>query len=239
MRPVIGINGSVSEGEISNITVRSTYVDAVLAAGGTPIVLPAVGDPDVISAQVSLCDGFIFGGGPDIDPVRFGQEPHPTYNPISERREKYDFALIREVMRVRKPFLAVCLGCQEINVALGGTIIQDINSETSTTVQHIQKQEPYQRRHEVTVEKGTRIYDLVGTTTLSTNSAHHQAVRKPAPGVRIAARCTADGIIEGIELTDYDFGLGIQWHPEYLIKQPEHLRLFEGLVRAAKSSRAK
>jgi putative glutamine amidotransferase len=238
MKPVIGINTAVSRGENESpdIATRATYVDAVIAAGGVPVLLPATDPGDLVEQHVRLCDGFVFIGGPDIRPDRYGKAPHPAENRIPERREEYDFRLIEIVIRNGKPFLAVCLGCQEVNVALGGTLIQDIVGETSTSIRHIMKQTPYFLRHDVAVETGTLLHDLVGTTTLSTNSSHHQSVASPAERLRVTAR-SADGIIEALELKDYGFGVCVQWHPEHLTSEPLHLKLFEGLVKAALNTR--
>lgn len=232
MKPLIGITANFSAEDSPVTSLRMNYVDAVTTAGGVPIILPSVEDPEVIRRQVETCDGFIFTGGPDINPVRYGKEQHPTISFLSERREDFDFALIKQVMKAKKPFLAICLGCQEVNVVLGGTLIRDIASETSTTIQHSWKQAPYLKRHDVNIEADTKLADLVETSTLSTNSAHHQAVDEPAASVHITSRCT-DGIIESYEVKDYPFGLGIQWHPEYLIAETPHLNLFKGLIRAA------
>ncbi|MBX7247071.1 MAG: gamma-glutamyl-gamma-aminobutyrate hydrolase family protein [Candidatus Sumerlaeaceae bacterium] len=235
MKPIIGINGNVgqSDYEASTLSVRSTYVDAVLKAGGTPVMLPPIPDREAMLAQVEACAGFIFIGGPDIDPARYGEKPHPTISRLPERRESYDFALIEEAIRQRKPFLAICLGCQQVNVALGGSLIQDIYSDVDTQVQHTIKQAPYLLRHDVKVEAGSMLGDLLGVDGLSTNSAHHQAIKQPGKGLRVVARCAADGIVEACELENYPYGLAIQWHPEYLVAEPLHLKLFEGLVRAA------
>jgi putative glutamine amidotransferase len=232
MKPVIGITANFSSEDSPVTSLRMNYVDAVTSAGGVPIILPSVGDQEAIRRQIESCNGFIFTGGPDINPARYGKGQHPTISPLSERREDFDFALIRQVIDARKPFLAICLGCQEVNVALGGTLIRDIASETSTTIQHSWKQAPYLKRHDVAIEPRTKLADLVGTNTLSTNSAHHQAVDQPAAAVQVSSRCT-DGIIESYEVRNYPFGLGIQWHPEYLIAEAPHLNLFKGLVRAA------
>jgi putative glutamine amidotransferase len=234
MKPLIGINASFSSQttESANITVKSSYVDAVTSAGGIPVILPPVEDISLAESLVNHCDGFIFIGGPDINPKRYNEDPHPTFNPLAERRENYDFAVIEEVLRKKKPFLAVCLGHQEINVALGGTLIQDIAAETSSPVQHSMKHSPHYGRHDVIVEKNCKLHDLVGTTTLSTNTSHHQAVEKPGKGLRITSRCT-DGTIESVELEDYPFGIGVQWHPEKLIDEKAHLSIFQGLIKAA------
>ena len=121
---------------------------------------------------------------------------------------------------------------QEVNVALGGTLIQDIHSETTGTLRHTVKQMPYLARHKVTIEPGSLIARLAGVETLDTNTAHHQAVREPGSGVRVTA-VAEDGIIEGFEVEGYPFGLAVQWHPEYLTGEAPHLAIISGLVDAA------
>lgn len=233
--PLIGINTTIlrEEGESANIATRATYVDAVLKAGGTPVILPPVeNNPEIVASHGALCDGFIFIGGPDIDPKIYGRDPHPTISYLPPRRQDYDFALIKAVIVARKPFLAICCGMQEVNVALGGTLIRDIPSERPNAQQHSRKQTPWSIRHDVEVHRGTQLFDIAGGTSLSTNSAHHQAVDTLAPRLRLSATA-ADGIIESYELADYEFGIGVQWHPEYLVDEPAHLRLFQSLVHAA------
>lgn len=235
MKPLIGINGSwVPDGSGPPLVcVKSNYVAAVAGAGGVPLVLPLVEDLSVVASQVAACDGFVFVGGPDINPARYGEEPHPTWGPLPECREFYDFALIEEVIRVRKPFLAICLGCQEINVILGGTLIQDIACEVESDIRHSLKQVPYLHRHDVAVEPGSLLSELIGgAPLLNTNSAHHQAVRSLGRGLKASAVC-ADGIIEAFELENSPFGLSVQWHPEYLQDELPHRRLFEGLIQAS------
>lgn len=239
MRPLIGINSSWSQDGTSSplVSVRETYVKAVAGAGGVPLVLPVVEGESLVAAQAEVCDGFVFVGGADINPARYGEEPHPTNGELPACRECYDFTLIEEVLRLRKPFLAICLGCQEVNVLLGGSLIQDIASETESEIRHSMKQAPFLNRHDVMVEPGTRFSELLGRPDMiNTNSAHHQAVRELGRGLIASARCS-DGVLEAFELADYPFGLCIQWHPEYLQDEAPHRRLFEGLIEASCSVR--
>jgi len=239
--PVIGINSNISggEGETPSIVTRANYVEAVVATGGTPIVLPPIADAAAVARHAAVCDGFIFMGGPDIDPARYGAHPHPTTVRLPERREIYDFLLIEEVLRLQKPFLAICLGCQEVNVALGGTLIQDIASETPSPVRHSWKQSPYTARHPVVIEPDSNLARLLGCERVETNSAHHQAIRDLGRGLRVAARSEADGLVEAVELEHYPtMGLAVQWHPEYLTAERAHRALFEALVEAAAANRA-
>jgi putative glutamine amidotransferase len=236
-KPVIGINASViggGAGELPGVMLRTSYIDAVAAAGGIPMVLPALADESIIASHVSLCDGFVFVGGPDIDPARYGKtERHITSSELPARRENYDLTLIQKVIDAKKPFIAVCLGCQEVNVVLGGTLIQDIASETDSNVQHSQKHAPYFHRQKVNIDEGSLLSSLVGSGEVNANTAHHQAVETPGKGLKIVARCAEDNLIEALELENYPFGIAVQWHPEMLAAEDQHLNLFKGLVKAA------
>ncbi len=237
--PLIGINANYSRPDHEQpwMTVRANYVEAVARAGGVPLVLPPHARAGIIAGQVARCDGFVFTGGSDLNPALFGQERHAMTACLTPTREEYDLALIRAVLDAGKPFLAVCLGCQEVNVVRGGTLVQDIHSQVPGARQHSLKQAPYLVRHEVVVEPGSRLAGLVGDVRVNTNSAHHQSIAEPGRGLRVVARCADDGVVEAVELTGGTFGLAIQWHPEYLAAEKEHLALFQGLVAAAAAAR--
>jgi putative glutamine amidotransferase len=234
-QPVIAINmndESDPNGR-GGYSVGQNYVEAVRQAGGLAVLLPPAPDAAAAIRYAELFDGFIFIGGGDISPARYGKRPHPLESPLSALRENSDFALIEAVIAARKPFVAICLGCQEVNVALGGTLIQDIASETSTTIRHSMHQPGVRPLHRVAVENGSRLHNLLGTTEVETNSSHHQAIETPGRGLRVVAR-TSDGIIEACELEGYPFGLCIQWHPEAMIADPCQLAIFRGLIEAAR-----
>lgn len=232
--PVIGINTTFlrQEAERESCGTRITYIAAVEQAGGHPVLLPVTSSCEIVRTHVALCDGFVFIGGGDIDPRRYGKEPHPMNEALDPRREHYDFHLIEEVIEARKPFLAICLGCQEVNVWLGGSLIQDIPSETATWLAHASEQAPYFSRHRVSVVPGTRLAEIVACESLLVNSSHHQAIEKLGSGATLAAR-SEDGLIEAFELDNYPFGVCVQWHPEALIEEPAHAHLFRALVEAA------
>ncbi len=233
-KPLIGINTGVRDIEKPDqpfFTVRTTYTDAIHAAGGVPILVPAVEDPEIIAAHADLCDGFIFTGGPDLDPTLYGQEVHEKVKDcmVHKRRENYDLALIKQVLARKKPFLAICLGCQEVNVVLGGTLIQDIPSVNDTEIDHAKSYS----RHDVEVKPGTLLASIVGEGTLLANTSHHQCVDKPGEGCVITSYSPTDNIPESFELTDYPFGLALQWHPEVIHDEPKQLAMFQALVKAS------
>ncbi len=237
--PLIGINMAIGDKEATenvSMSTRSTYVDAVVKAGGVPIVIPPVLSEEHVARYVDLADGFVFVGGPDIDPARYGQDPHETWNPINPRREEFDFLLMERILESEKPILAVCLGAQELNVARGGTLIQDIPDLTDSTIDHRPRQPASEHAHPVIIEEGTLLHRLLGTTELGVNSMHHQAADEPGEGMIVSARAP-DGIIEAIEIPSHPFALGVQWHPERLTHEEPHLRIFLGLVDAAREAR--
>jgi len=238
-RPIIGINMDVSgstETESARFALGSSYIDAITSAGGTPLLLPAVLSKDVIRAQVQACDGFVFTGGRDVNPSRYGEEPHPAWSPLNPRREVFDFALADEVLKSRKPFLAVCLGSQAINVALGGSLLQDIPTLTSSTIDHKPHAPRHEPAHEITITTNSNLAKLVGSTTLGVNSIHHQSCKAPGKGVRFVAHAP-DGVVEAWEVKDHPFGLGVQWHPESMTSETAHLNVYKGLVDAARRAR--
>jgi putative glutamine amidotransferase len=157
------------------------------------------------------------------------QAPAAALNP---RREDYDFKLLNAALKSHKPMLAVCLGCQELNVALGGTLVQDIATQTSSTIDHPQSQARHAPAHEISITTTSRLASIVSTTTLAVNSIHHQACLKPGRGVRVMARAP-DGTIESFEVAGRPFTLAVQWHPESIILYPGQLQIYQALIRAA------
>lgn len=238
-KPVIGINMDVngSTTGTARLTLPSTYMDAVAAAGGIPIILPPVESRDDVRRLVAMVDGIVLTGGRDITPARYGQEPHEKTSLIHPRREQFDFMLIEEALLANKPILGVCLGMQELNVALGGQLIQDIPALTDSEIDHRPGISGRHLAHDVAVAEGSKLAALTGLASFSVNSMHHQACVNPGPGVIVSAR-SPDGLIESIEAAGRAFVVGVQWHPEHFTDVPEHLGIFKGLIEAAKSARA-
>ncbi len=231
--PLIGINVDASGDSVTDtrFVLSSSYVDAITSAGGIPLLLPPALNPDAVARYAELCDGFLFTGGRDINPSRYGNEMSTYTKLVNPRRENFDFALIDAVLAAKKPILGICLGSQELNVALGGSMIQDLPTETSSTVAHKPGNvENY--AHFVEVTTGTKLQDITGTTTLQVNSSHHQACDRLGSGVLVMARAP-DGIVESFQVENQPFAMGVQWHPEHLTTAPEHLAVYEALVKAA------
>lgn len=208
MRPIIGITGNFIEDE--NFTgVRKYYIDAVLKAGGNGIILPPVVDEVIVNSYLSICQGFIFTGGGDIDPFYWGEEPSPAVRKINPLRDKFEMMLATKVLGGVKPVLGICRGCQVLNVADGGSLIQDI----STSLSHEQNAPENHPFHDVFIAKNSILYRILGEDRIRVNSFHHQAVYKPGLNMKVTAR-SSDGTIEAVESRNHPFVVGVQWHPE-------------------------
>lgn len=211
--PVIGITSLTSD----------TYVRAIRECGGVPVVLPnADGSPEKIDEYLSLLDGLVMPGGADIPPSEWGEEQHPTTNLLDDNRYRFEKAMIAAwIERTDKPLLGICLGSQWVNVAHGGSLVQDIPSEFGENHRGV--------THMVQLEPGSRLGEILGETEFEVNSFHHQAVRNVGQGLRAVAK-SPDGIIEATETTDPDrFLIGVQWHPEKMV--PEN-KVQEKLIQA-------
>jgi putative glutamine amidotransferase len=244
MRPVIGITPSPLRDELAHgVFVRyamsTTYVDAVLAAGGLPIVLPP--QDGEVGQILDLVDGLLLSGGADIEPARYGDETvHPATYGVNPLRDRFEFALLDEALRRDTPIFCICRGIQVLNVKLGGTLYQDIPDQVATETEHrqenigIAKEEP---GHRVIPVAGSPLADLYGERTFGVNSFHHQAIKDLAPELEIAGR-SDDGLIEAVCLPGRSLVLGVQWHPEMMFERhPEHLTPFYALVQAAGAHR--
>ncbi|MCI8441581.1 MAG: gamma-glutamyl-gamma-aminobutyrate hydrolase family protein [Provencibacterium sp.] len=233
MKPLIGITACLEEEK--SYKTGSSYVKAVLRAGGVPVLLPCAAGPEACKQLVNTVDGILIPGGVDSAPQLFGEEPLPQVSCMDGDLDRFELELIHRATDMGKPILAICRGCQIINIAFGGTLYQDIPSQLPEAQGHYQqtasRSEPY---HMVSILPKTALAAALGEGELVTNSFHHQAVKRLAEGFRVCAR-TRDGIIEGIENSDGSI-LGVQWHPECMEERfPRFQRLFCAFIeRAAK-----
>lgn len=217
VRPLIGI-ASVD---------GDTYVRAVREAGGIPVILPKSSGPEAIDDYLERLDGLLMPGGLDIPPAEYGEEVHPTVEPLKDDRYRFERALgTAWIEKSDKPLLGICLGSQWINVLHGGTLVQDIPSELGGNHRGTD--------HTVTLEKGSRLSMIFGETEFAVNSNHHQAVGELGKNLRIVAR-SPDGVVEATETTDAErFLIGVQWHPERMVPEDERQKkLFKAFVEAA------
>lgn len=231
-RPIIGI--STNHNHIDENTLTHTYGDSVRYAGGIPLIIPQTTDLGLLTATLGRCDGLILSGGCDIHSLWWGEEPDPGVNKIDHLKDYYDLALVRCALKWNIPILGICRGLQILNVALGGTLIQDLASRNDV-INHDQTASRYEVWHQVHISPDSRLKQILGSEKVLVNSFHHQAVGIVAPGGTVCAT-SSDGIIEAVDYFPEYQALGVQWHPEALAWEGEtvHHRLFTNLVSEAK-----
>jgi putative glutamine amidotransferase len=234
--PRIGVGGVVRTWDANERTgVNAAYVRSVLAAGGVPIILSPLLGPSFATRALDGADGLLLTGGEDIHPAWYGAEVSPHLYPPSRERDLFELALFAAARQRELPILGICRGIQLVNVALGGTLVQDIPSERPGALAHDPGGARDARSHEVRLQEGSRAAHALGRAMLSVNSFHHQAVDRLAGGL-IASGWSADGLIEAVESpAEAPWLLAVQWHPEEMHAEgtaPER-GLFRALVEAA------
>ena len=211
------------------------YVESVRLAGGDPWITSCADDP--VETVVSSCAGLLLTGGADVAPDRYGEARHSTVTDVDAVRDAYEIALVRAALAARLPVLAICRGLQVMNVAAGGSLVQDIPSQVGTAVAHQVPNPKDAIAHDVSVAPGSRLAELMGSVVvrgrLAVNSRHHQAVQRIAAGF-VVTSLAPDGIIEALELPEAPFCVGVQWHPENFVESRTFLPLFAGLIAAAR-----
>ena len=228
-RPVIGVLPTHGGGE-TMLKVNMTYLEAIETAGGAPIMLPTGQTPEVVEELVELCDGFLFTGGPDVDPRLYGEAPWYKLGDLTAVRDQTDPAFFKAAYPTGKPILGICRGHQLVNVCMGGTLYQDLGSqyprpEGVELLKHPQGDIPgYVATHKVLAEEGSLVAKCWDTEFM-VNSFHHQAIKDVAPGAVVTARAT-DGVIEAITFPDHPFMNCVQWHPEAMAPQSQGARNF-------------
>lgn len=213
--PVVALTATtkVIDG-LLRVRLNDAYVQAVRAAGLTPLIVPPL-PPSELEPIVGVARGIVLTGGEDVAPAEYGATNAGSHEPHFDR-DKFELALVRLAHERNLPVLAICRGVQVVNVALGGTLMQDIPTECPSTINHDQSEQRSLRVHDVYVESGSKLANAIGATKIVVNSSHHQAVANVAEGLAITAR-SPDGIIEGVEWQgDFWWMLGVQWHPEEL-----------------------
>ena len=237
--PVIGITGRIDQSarppNLPLFSISRTYVRAVELGGGAPVVIPPHVEEVGLRAIFERLDGLVISGGGDVLPALFGEEDSGLLWLVDERRDRTEIALACWALAEGLPLLAICRGAQVLNVAAGGTLIQDIPTQVADALPHsgVVGRPTGLVAHTVEVATGSRLAALVGAGELGVNSAHHQAAKEVGAGLVVTAHAP-DGIIEGLEAPDTPFCIGVQWHPEAMLEsQPVMGRLFEGLVEAA------
>jgi len=214
--------------------VMSAYIQAVARAGGLPVLLPLGLEDTAYQAIFERLDGVLFTGGGDVHPDRYGGQEHSKVGDVDAERDRVELWLAQAVIAQNKPFLGICRGCQVLNVALGGTLYEDILDQKEGAIKH--DYYPDHPRsllaHGVEIAEGSRLAGILGLTRAQVNSLHHQGVRQLASRLTATAHAP-DGILEAYELPAHRFGLAVQWHPEWLQEHEPMRKLFEAFVKAS------
>lgn len=243
MIPVIGVTATLKQDVEETATrplgrfVRADYdyVDGVAQAGGAPVVLPPAMGAQAADSVVDGLDGLLLSGGSDLHPSYYGEEPIPELDVTIPERDELEMVLLESALRRGIPVFGICRGLQVLNVALGGTLYQDLPSQLAQDLlKHRQTTPKWQATHEIEVLGDTRVSEITGAGTVKVNSYHHQAVKDLAKDFVVSAR-SSDGIVEAVEYRDLSkrWIVAVQWHAEAMRQSAEHRSLFEAHVAAA------
>lgn len=234
MVPVIGITGSY-DSNTGKATLSRYYIEAVEAAGGLPLVIPCVLSEAAVEPLLRSIDGLLLSGGVDVDPQLFGEEPQPTLGEICPERDRLELALTRRALQQDRPILAICRGIQVLNIAAGGTVLQDIGTAIKNPLKHDQLAPRWYGTHTINISPTSQLVGIWGEK-ITVNSMHHQAVGTVAEGF-IATAWSNDGVVEAIESRAHRFAMGVQCHPECMWQEQQRiLHLFTKFVEASQRS---
>ena len=234
--PLIGVSTSITVGTSpERAYVNSTYLNAIQQAGGVPVPLPPQLSSRSWKRLAAGLDGLLLTGGGDIDPALFGETPHPKLYDVAPLRDTFEANAARWALEHRLPLLCICRGIQVLNVALGGSLYQDVGTEPGTPLTHSQKEPRDQPTHKVKVAPGSQLAEVMGAEEVDVNTMHHQALKALGRGL-VATAWAPDQLVEGVEMPEQpSFVLGVQWHPEELIGHSDAARrLFAALVTHAR-----
>lgn len=238
-KPLIGITTAVKQFSAYGIDMLAAYernVRAIERVGGVPVLIPATLGEEALRAIYDRLDGVLLPGGSDMDSKYWGEDLHPKANGIDPPRDRTEVQLTRWAVKEDRPIFGICRGHQVMNVALGGSLYQDIASMVDTPLEHANFNPAPRdlRAHGVEIDPNSRLASILGQTDgLQVNSLHHQSLRDLAPDLVVTAK-SPDGIIEGAEVPGRRFALSVQWHPEDLTAEETHLSLFRAFVDAAR-----
>lgn len=233
-RPIIGITIDRCD-DAERYESPFSYAKAIELAGGLPLLLPYKTDLSLIPAYVDLLDGVLFSGGNDLDPALYGEAWHPKAEHIDPARQSWDMALMAEVERRRTPALGVCLGSQIMNVYRGGSLHQFLPDVSRDGELEHRKRPNEINRHPVQLDPASQIGRAIGKSEISVNTYHKQSTHQLGRGLRVIATAP-DGVIEGFEDPSFPLFAAVQWHPERLTDEPEHLAPFKLLVEKSKGT---
>lgn len=239
--PTIGVTSNYSpadDGTFGTIQVGESYIQAVIRAGGLPLIIPVGLSGERLQSLIDRLDGILFTGGSDVNPLRFQGQDHPRIYGIDDRRDELEISLVNHAVDTGKPFLGICRGVQVINVALGGSLYTHIADQMTGALRHdyFPNIPRNHLAHGVWIAKDSLLAHILGSRSIEVNSLHHQGINRIAPGLRSVAHAP-DQMIEGVELPGHPFGLGVQWHPEWLQEHAQQRELFKAFVEAADKSK--
>lgn len=236
MKPLIGITTAYEKRTRRDYECLSyNYIKAVQLAGGLPILIPTLLNEEM-DRYLDLIDGLILSGGEDIDPAFYGAEPISQLGELCPQRDPFELKLFGKALERKMPVLGICRGFQVINVALGGTLYQDIKVQQGSELNHLNLTHPVDTlQHEVVLTRDSKLYQIMRSDKLMVNSLHHQAIHKVGENLKVVGLST-DDIIEALEYKGEHFVVGVQWHPEDLVaKDGYFLELFETFIEEIKS----
>ncbi len=233
--PLIGITPYRTHNRYGHpqICLSEAYVSSLAHAGALPVVLPLGLDEAAIDGLFSRLDGILFSGGGDVEPERYGSQPHPLVGNVDADRDRVELYMIKKAVADGKPFMGICRGLQVINIALGGSLYEDILDQKPGSLQHSTPDDlpRFHLAHPVQVEASSQLAKILAHTEVQVNSNHHQGIRSLAEGLKPTA-CAPDGVIEAFELPGAHYGLAVQWHPEWLQEHLPMQALFRSFVLA-------
>lgn len=232
MNPVIGITSEYSyDGRKKFNRVKSTYIEAISMAGGIPLIIPLVGEKEAIEKYLDIVDGIMFIGGEDLSPLLYNESPMKEVVDISYDRDKMEMEIFNRAYERKIPILGICRGLQLINVALEGSLYQDIHAQLPFALGHVSTYDIAEGYHSIDIMDDTVLYDILGKKKINVNSNHHQSIKAVGKDLRINC-LSQEGIVEGIEsIKNSNFVLGVQFHPEAMIyRHKEFLKIFEYFI---------
>lgn len=229
---IVGISTSGST-KSGTYRVSSQYASSIVAAGGTPVLLAPMTNKDAISDLVDKCDGIMLSGGVDVSPALYGEEKLGSCGEPSEERDSFELELVRTALAKNKPVLCICRGVQLLNVAMGGSLWQDILSQLPNSICHRSSEEPPAEHNVIITAPAIREKIGFDSEIFAVNSYHHQAIKMLGEGLEIFAKADGDGMIEGVYASDRKFVVGVQWHPEmWAEKDNNAMAIFKAFVKA-------
>lgn len=243
MKPVIGVTPDFNAGDRKDMGgreptyfLRARYIRAIEELGGVPLILPLAEDHSIRRHLLKGVQGLLLtGSGPDLPPRLYGERQAYPFQVVSRRRYDFELDLARMAADRRLPMLGICGGMQAMNVALGGSLVQDIPSQITSSLQHRSPWPATRLCHSINVASSSLLCKIVGASTIRVNSSHHQSIKRAAPSLSVSA-VASDGVIEAVESSNHPFLLGVQWHPEFLYERHKiHRRLFIAFLKAARA----